>query len=65
MINSLIHLILIVYGHIQLFFVKSTPHLNYQFKAVINLYILQLYYKLTYYKSMIIYYYKEKLYSYP
>lgn len=27
--------ILIVYGHIQLFFVKSTPHLNYQFKAVI------------------------------
>lgn len=39
MINSLIHLILIVYGHIQLFFVKSTPHLNYQFKAVINIYI--------------------------
>lgn len=55
MINSLIHLcptqsaetlifILIVYGHIQLFFVKSTPHLNYQFKAVINIYLYLLFY---------------------
>lgn len=39
MINSLIILyliyIIIIYGHIQLFFLKSTPHLNYQFKAVI------------------------------
>ena len=39
MINSLIFFFIIVYGHIQLFFVKSTPHLNYQFKAVINKYI--------------------------
>lgn len=41
MINSLIISLIIVYGHIQLFFVKSTPHLNYQFKAVINLIIFK------------------------